>query len=61
MTSFKSLSGFEQTFQITAMRDKALLRDWLHTIMRTHYWMTGSVLSKLLLKLGLTNWSFTFP
>ena len=25
---------FEQIFQITAMRDKALLRDWLHTIMR---------------------------
>ena len=52
---------FEQSFQITAMRDKALLRDWLHTIMRTPLLDDGFCLEQISPKTRLDELEFHFP
>ena len=52
---------FEQSFQITAVRDKALLRDWLHTIMRTPLLDDGFCLEQISPKTRLDELEFHFP
>ena len=52
---------FEQIFQITSMRDKALLRDWLHTIMRAPLLDDGFCLEQVTPKTRLDELEFHFP
>ena len=52
---------FEQIFQITAMRDKALLRDWLHTIMRAPLLDGGFCLEQVTPNTRLDELEFHFP
>ena len=52
---------FEQIFQISATREKALLRDWLHNIMRAPLLDNGFCLEHITQETRLDELEFHFP
>ena len=61
MISFRSSSGLSRSFKSLPCETRRYCGTGSIPSCARHYWMTGSALSKLPLKLGWTNWSFTFP